>query len=433
MFSLKQTIEYLFYFFIFLLPLQTRWIWHQGFINGGAWEYGTFSVYGTEILLWIILILFFWYLIKSSKPKAQSPKLNSKTLIVFSLFGLILISTLSILWAPSKYIAFYSSFLLIQAVALWIFIVRFPFDLNKAAWAFVSSGVTQSLLALWQFSTQNVYGSKWLGVASQNPFMLSGESVIETGLRRFLRAYGTFGHPNILGGFLVIAILLSIFLFFYSKNRTSQIIGLIFTIVNIMGLTLSFSRSAYLAFIVSTVLYLAFIFLFSKAHITRAVFFAAMFIASALLLGIIFQSGISPRFDGSLRLEKKSLDERGIYLKESIELIKSHPVLGLGKGNFTEAVRREINEEKKPWEYQPVHNIYLLVTSELGIFGIIFFIVFLFASFIRLYKLPHHLGIALFSAILTIGFFDHYFWDLYSGILLFWLILGVSQKPLTDA
>lgn len=433
MFTLSQVIEYLFYLFIFLLPLQTRWIWHRGFINGGAWEYGTFSIYGTEILLWVILILYFVHQIRSYQLPVISYKFNIKTIIIISLFGLLFESILSIFWAPSKYIAFNSSFLLIQAMALWIFIVRFHFDLNKAAWAFTSSGAVQSLLAFWQFSTQNVFASKWLGVAAQNPFMIAGESVIETGLRRFLRAYGTFPHPNILGGFLVVAILFSIYLFFHSHKRSLQVFGLILSIINIMGLMLTFSRSAYLAFIVSAVLYLAFIFLFSKARITRAVFFAVMFIASALLMGIIFQSAISPRFDGSLRLEQKSLDERGAYLKESFKLIQSHPLLGIGKGNFTASVRREINEKKKPWEYQPVHNVYLLAMSELGIAGIIFFAIFLLASFVRACKQKHYLGIALFSVIVIIGFFDHYFWDLYPGIIMFWLILGISHRPLTRA
>jgi len=45
--------------FLFLLPWQTRYIWKYGQLNGGYWEYGTGSLYVTEILLWVILVLFF--------------------------------------------------------------------------------------------------------------------------------------------------------------------------------------------------------------------------------------------------------------------------------------------------------------------------------------------------------------------------------------
>src|SRR3989344_4800092 len=343
MFPLPRAIEFLFYLFIFFVPLQTRWIWHRGFINGGAWEYGTFSIYGTEILLWVILILYFVQQIKSFKFQVSSFKINSKTVIILSLFGLIAVSSLSIFWAGAKYVAFNSTFLSLEGAALWMFIVRFPLDLKKIAWSFSFSGVMQSILAFWQFGTQNVYGSKWLGMAAQNPSMVAGESVIETGSRRFLRAYGTFSHPNILGGFLVISILLSIYLYFRSKERKSQVLGLVFGITNIFGLTLTFSRSAFVAFIVSSILYLVFIFFRGKGNLTRAIFFTVMFMASTLFFGIIFQSIISPRFNGGTRLEQKSIAERGEYLKESFALVQNHMAVGVGKGNFTESVRREIH------------------------------------------------------------------------------------------
>lgn len=433
MFTLPKTIEYLLYLFIFLIPLQTRWIWHQGIINGGAWEYGTFSIYATEILLWIILILYFVYEIKTYKLKPITYKLNGKSIIILSMFGLMAISVLSIAWAPSKYIAFNSVFLLIQAMALFICTLRFPFNINTTAWAFSMSGFVQSIFAFTQFATQKVYASKWLGMAAQDPSMQLGESVVETGLRRYLRSYGTFSHPNILGGFFVVAILFSIFLFFHSKKRWHEIIALIFAICNIVGLTLTFSRSAYVAFAVSAVLYLVFIFLKSKTHITRKIFFTVMLLAGTLLVGIIFQSAVSPRLEIKERLEKKSLEERAIYTKESFLIIQKHFMAGAGKGNFTESVRREINEKKNPWEYQPVHNIYLLSATELGIIGLFFYSIFIIASLARTIKTKNYLGIALIMALAIIGVFDHYVWSFYSGIIIFWLIFGISQKPLTDA
>ena len=46
------------YLLVFLLPLQTRWIVRPGVLNGGYFEYGTISVYGTDVLLIIILLVF---------------------------------------------------------------------------------------------------------------------------------------------------------------------------------------------------------------------------------------------------------------------------------------------------------------------------------------------------------------------------------------
>ena len=64
---LKKTIEYIFYLFIFLLPWQTRWMWHLGELNKGHWEYGTMSLYGTDMILTVLLALgIIWYF-KSQK------------------------------------------------------------------------------------------------------------------------------------------------------------------------------------------------------------------------------------------------------------------------------------------------------------------------------------------------------------------------------
>jgi len=42
--------------FVFLIPWQARWISSIGKINGREWEYGTQSLYATEILLGVILV-----------------------------------------------------------------------------------------------------------------------------------------------------------------------------------------------------------------------------------------------------------------------------------------------------------------------------------------------------------------------------------------
>ena len=76
--KLRQAIKTLLYFFIFLLPWQTRWIYDPGELNAGFWEYGTKSLYITEILLGIIIVLALVYIIKLDVRdyKAGKMKLN---------------------------------------------------------------------------------------------------------------------------------------------------------------------------------------------------------------------------------------------------------------------------------------------------------------------------------------------------------------------
>jgi len=46
------------YLLFFLLPLQTRYLLFESRIHGQFWEYGSFSLYITEILLLTLVIIF---------------------------------------------------------------------------------------------------------------------------------------------------------------------------------------------------------------------------------------------------------------------------------------------------------------------------------------------------------------------------------------
>jgi O-antigen ligase len=86
------------------------------------------------------------------------------------------------------------------------------------------------------------------------------------------------------------------------------------------------------------------------------------------------------------------------------------------------------------WQYQPVHNVFLLIWSELGIIGLVLFILFLWKVFRANNTVPRLPadeagGTPVFKAILLgltiIMFFDHYFWDIQQGQIILWMILGL--------
>src|SRR3989339_860651 len=94
---IKKILNYLILLLIFLLPLQTRYINEYGSLNGGYWEYGTFSLYGTQILLWLIVLIFginkffkkeFWRPIITKEHLSKSYK-RLIFLLFFLLFNFI--------------------------------------------------------------------------------------------------------------------------------------------------------------------------------------------------------------------------------------------------------------------------------------------------------------------------------------------------------
>jgi len=89
-----------------------------------------------------------------------------------------------------------------------------------------------------------------------------------------------------------------------------------------------------------------------------------------------------------------------------------------------------MNPNLSPWLYQPVHNIYLLIYSETGIFGIGAFallIIFLLRDFLKgaVFRFGGYVILFPFVGMLLIGLTDHFLWTLHQGRLIFWLSLSL--------
>jgi len=408
--KLNKTIEYGLYLLVFLLPLQTRWI-----IRGGASEYSTISFFSIDTLLFIIILLFAILKFKIQNYKFQiNSKLQIQNLIIF-IIGLDLVIFISIFFASDKLIAiqFYLRFLL--GIGLFWILTKANYNKTKLIYSFLAGIFLQACLGIWQFLTQSTFSSKWLGIASHNSCDL-GVSVIETiSGERWLRAYGGLDHPNVLGGLLVIGVLLLIINKIFQPKADPPRAGNIQYPIFLIALFFTFSRSSWLALIIGllSIFIIAIIKkdLFAQKKILQIILVSSIFI---FILFNIFQDLVLTRFSNNTRLENKSNIERIDSSKESLDIIKDNWLFGVGAGNYVEKIKIDKYS-------QPVHNVFLLVFVEIGIFGLIFFVsLLLFAVNSR--------NIFLLIALFTIFMFDHYFWSLHFGILLFWLILGVMLK-----
>jgi len=168
--KIKKIIEYLFYTLVFLLPCQTRWIWDEGLLNGQYWEYGTFSLYGVDILLLFIAILaLFIY-------RGKVLRLRGHWII---LIGLLLTSFVSTMIAKEQDIAWYMMVKFVEGFILFWLVFRINFKRQKLVFSFILSGLVQSIFAIWQFFSQKIIANKWFGLAEHDPGTL-GDLVIET-------------------------------------------------------------------------------------------------------------------------------------------------------------------------------------------------------------------------------------------------------------
>lgn len=426
--SLNKLQNIFLYLFVFLLPWQTRYIFSYLKLGNSQYEYGKLSIYFSEIFLSFLFItflinwIFFW--IKDSK-------ISKTFLFAFLLF---VVSTFTYFFAKDLNIYFYGLLRLCEAIFLLFILSRTNFSWAKIAIAFVSSMTIEAVLGIYQFFSQHVFANKYFGIAEQIP-SLGGVSVIENSFGRFLRAYAGFSHPNIFGGFLVIAILLLIIIYLNGFNKKNIFLKSIFWISLILmlsALVMTFSRSAFLSLIIS-IIFILFISIRKKFFTRLLPIFIVIFVIFFIDL-FVFGDLFHTRVVANERLEQKSSIERQELLKESFNIIKGNWYSGIGLYNYVQYTYLK-NPNLNIYEYQPVHNVFVLVFAELGILGILSYLLILAFSFFEKFKSKDKTNILLASLIICIfiiNLFDHYFWTSFSGIMMFFIIIGIQNKGLNN-
>jgi len=382
--------------FLFLLPWQTRLIISSGSLNGEYWEYGTISLYAIDILL-IVLIAFCLF---GAKPLS-----NKKILLPVLLIGLALANIFS---SFNPALSAFHWLWMLLALALYFALKHHGFDYKKLALAFVAGAAVAGIFGVWQFSSQSAPASKWFGLAEHQPAEL-GVSVIEAVapdgvIERWLRAYGPFDHPNILGGYLALALIIAMLLALKinpKENKPEHIILTASIIGLSAGLVASFSRGAWLAALIAIIVIL----IQYKNQFKKLLPFLLISIIVIGLFVTPYYYLFAPRLNNDYQLEQISSSERLGGWKDSLGVVKKNLLIGSGLGTYGLALE-QTRPNELVWFYQPVHNTFLLILAELGLIGL------LLAGFL-FKKLP----LSILGALVVIALFDHWLLSLHIGPL----------------
>ena len=412
--------------FLFLLPWQTRYIWQEGKLSSGHWEYGTFSIYGVEILLWLIILLFFFRHLFNKEIRQGF--LARKKFFIFPVIFLGLMG-LSLGFSENFWVSYQYVFRWLGAMAFFVIVSNrndsFRSENIKNLFALWFSAVAQGLLAVYQFLTQHVFASKWLGMAVQDA-MQGGASVVEFADQRWLRAYGSFGSPNSLGIYLAVLLVLGFILYLKTERPFYKILISVGQLIILSGLLFSFSRGAWLSAVVGIV-GLALVIFFKQKD--WRIFFVKQVIFVLVLAGFwvgIFFPIFSARFNIYNRLEVYSIAERQSQYKESLSFIKSKPFLGVGPALYTFAVSKKY-PKLASWQFQPVHNIYVLAVVEFGVFFALFLGLIILSLIKKVFK-NNLIFLPVLFTLLVAGLFDHWLFSMFSGLVFWWVILGLVYR-----
>lgn len=406
-------------------------------------SYTSFSLYNIYLIdaaavffVTVALTNLYWHkksfltslLYRNGAPVRTTSRQNDSIKLVsgwcpISMLAFTLFVFLSFFWSGSSFLsAFWGIRLLVIIFALITvtsLIKSSDFYYNLFFKIFILTGVLESIVALVQFISQKSTGLYLFGESRLGSNILGLARVDLLG-HSLLRAYGTFPHPNILGGFLLFTISATVW---YIRNilETRRLLaswasGAYLLGIQLIGLGLTFSRSAI------TGLLLILIFSLCRDRFKTCLYIERNSINNrkiiALITGIIvifFLLIVRTPIQNTLSGKDLTTRLRIEYAAAAYHRFITAPILGRGWGTGPIELPAFSNFSFYPWELQPVHNIYLSVLSDLGIVGFLIFIYFIY----RTLKKPSNIWKYLFIAYLFIGLFDHYLLTLPQGIFIF--------------
>ncbi len=390
--------------FLFLLPCQTIWLIRVPLISESVWQFGVIGVYVTELIL---LAAFFLFLLRRwplPLPTGWWRVLTITTLLFF---------LINIARASDPLLSALHLFR-VGEVMMLCWMILGDNEPKKLFYYFISGLTLASCLGIAQFLVNATWASTVLGLSNHDKNVPGTTVILLNGIRH-LRAYGPFPHPNIFGGFMAVGFVLN--LFFSKQWALRKSIHIMCSILLLAGLLVSFSRSAWLVGIFGIIMYF-----FHTYKKKSALFFTVLLLAAVGVVGWSLRAYVGDRFAITSSIEKRSITERFDAYNNAWTLFIHNKWWGQGVDNYTVALH-QTNPSLPGFSLQPVHNIPLLLLVEIGIIGIIFCVVWI-GGFVyqRGRRLTYFLS-TLF-VVSPLLFFDHYLWTLYSGLMLFAIVIS---------
>lgn len=400
----------LLFLFLLLIPTQLGLhFWPEwSIVSGVRSDYLSPTLYLID-LVWILWVVTNLPKSLSTTADLRFDKRDYKILFIF--LGIILIN---IVLAGNWQIAIYKWIRILQFLITVKLITNYKLLItNYLKWIIPIWIGVESLLGMAQLvnggSLQGIW--YWLG---ERRFELTTPGIAQMAVwgRGLVRAYGTFSHPNSMAGFILVAWI------FWNKisppfGRPSSKKRVLVWIVNwlaILGIMISGSRTVWL------LLGVFLLYTWRKNSGYMMVFGGVML----LILSIVSQNYRLSDFVGGW--DSEGISKRMDLNWAAVRMIKDNPLFGVGAGNFVaELPTYNLGVGKINW-WQPVHNIFLLFLSEIGIVGM-GIIIFIIIKFWADTSVRPYMGI--WGIILITGMVDHYWLTLPQNIWLLAVILGL--------
>lgn len=275
-------------------------------------------------------------------------------------------------------------------------------------YVFIVAAVLTAIYGLYQYKFGDLYSQAWV---DSNMF----EDIK-------MRVYSTFENPNVYGEYLILVIPIIISLMWEEKGFMKKMLLLIALGITMLAMVLTYSRGCWLGIIFAIALLAIMI---DKRFILLG-------IVALFMMPFVLPDTILNRFLSIGNMGDSSTSYRVYIWMGTIAMLKDYWFSGIGLGTTS------FNTIYPIYSYNNVttphsHNLFLQITVEYGIVGLIIFAFIMFNYYKELIistlkkKNIMTLGfIAAMSGFMIESLFD-YTWYNYRVILIFWIIVALSM------
>ncbi len=414
---MNKVIQTLWKLFLFSFPFSIHFVLYEK----ASYRFGNFSPWVTgflflpEILLFAIFVL--WSLKKIRDKELTKFKWPSNGEWLLKLFAINV--GLVTLVAGDPVLFLFWAIRIVEAVMVYHLVRGKIIPHQELIKWLLYGAVFQIILAYAQTRLNHSVGLHFLGEPVIGPDIPNVAKEDLTDGTKLIRAYGTFLHPNILGAYLMTVLFLSLA---YLKKSALPFWIILLSI----GVYLTGSLAAELTLILTAVILL----MLGVIKVAKQ----KKVLSLGLLLALVFANAWIYGNSAQLAWNYPSVQERLSQNVVSLNMFLSK-FWGVGVGNFTLEMEAFSEAKLLPWEFQPVHNAYLLILNETGIQGLIILILmmaYLLHGYWKdglSYFLKDKARILPLFALMIIASFDHLLWTSWIGPILIGIVVAETTRP----
>lgn len=368
-----------------------------------------------QSIIFIVIFLLVLYIIILSRSKDRIVNNGGKFILNqnFYLIVFLIVVFATSFFSVNKYNSFSQFFLLLSYAAIFFSAYLFfrKWKLIKITTNIIFFiGVVAALISLFLFINQS-----------------------------FARTGGFLFNANALGSYLLFSLPLGFILSYQYRKQKRRYLYFIGSLLIITSFLLSYSYTGWVSFAIPFLILICYYrkFVFQK----RNLYIFLLVILIGFIAVSLFRYQNSQNFSEAVSIHKNisldhfifSLSQRWNFNQSALEIFSDYPISGSGYNTFQSMYGRYYHTVFEQPRY--AHNYYLQTAAEVGIFGLVALLAFLFFLFKRVYSVVKKeldeerksyllgLGLGLIGSAIH-ALFD-FGWQFPAVFILFWLISGM--------